>query len=111
MKFKTLVALALIVAVPALACAKKPKKVETEVPATEAATPAVEEAEPTITEECVINVSLFHESLTPTNRGGKYIALARTPTSLFIPMVLKSWRLSSKPLPIRQRKTVWLNWL
>ena len=63
MKFRTLVVLALTAAVPALACAKKPKKVETEAPATEAATPAVEEAEPTITEECVINVSLFHESV------------------------------------------------
>ncbi|MCR5050624.1 MAG: hypothetical protein K6A36_06020 [Paludibacteraceae bacterium] len=64
MKFRTLVILALVAAVPAMACAKKPKKVETEAPAAEAATPAVEEeAEPTITEECVINVSLFHESV------------------------------------------------
>lgn len=61
MKFKTLVVLALAVAVPALACAKKPKKVE-EAPA-QAAAPVVEEADPVITEECVINVSLFHESV------------------------------------------------
>ena len=62
MKFKTLVVVALAAAVPALACAKKPKKVETEAPA-EAAAPVVEEAEPVITEECVVNVSLFHESV------------------------------------------------
>lgn len=61
MKFKTLVVLALAVAVPALACAKKPKKVE-EVPA-QAVAPVAEEADPVITEECVINVSLFHESV------------------------------------------------
>lgn len=62
MKFKTLVVLALVAAVPALACAKKPKKVAEETPV-KAAEPVVEEAEPTITEECVINVSLFHESV------------------------------------------------
>ena len=61
MKFKTLVALALVVAIPALACAKKPKKVGEEE-AVQAA-PEVVEEEPTITEECVINVSLFHESV------------------------------------------------
>lgn len=62
MRFKTLVVLALVAAVPALACAKKPKKVAEETPV-KAAEPVVEEAEPTITEECVINVSLFHESV------------------------------------------------
>ena len=61
MKFKTLIALALVAAVPALACAKKPKKVGEEVPVQEAV--AVVEEEPTITEECVVNVSLFHESV------------------------------------------------
>ena len=61
MKFKSILVVALAVAVPALACAKKPKKVETDAPAQ--AAPVVEEAEPTITEECVINVSLFHESV------------------------------------------------
>ena len=61
MKFKTFVALALVAAVPALACAKKPKKVGEEVPVQ--AAPVVEEPEPTITEECVINVSLFHEAV------------------------------------------------
>jgi hypothetical protein len=50
----------LAAAVPALACAKKPKKVAEEAPA---AAPVVEEAEPTITEECVMNVSLFHEAV------------------------------------------------
>ena len=60
MKLKTLVVLALVVAVPALACAKKPKKVE-EAPA-QAAAPAPEE-DPVITEECVMNVSLFHEAV------------------------------------------------
>ena len=44
-----------------MACAKKPKKVAEEAPVQ--AAPAVEEEEPTITEECVINVSLFHESV------------------------------------------------
>lgn len=62
MRFKTLVVLALVAAVPALTCAKKPKKVAEEAPV-KAAEPVVEEAEPTITEECVINVSLFHESV------------------------------------------------
>ena len=60
MKFKTLVVLALAAAVPALACAKKPKKVETEAPAE---AQAVVEEEPTITEECMVNISLFNESV------------------------------------------------
>lgn len=60
MKFKTLVVVALAAAVPALACAKKPKKVADEK-VVEAVAP-VEEAEPVITEECVMNVSLFHEA-------------------------------------------------
>ena len=62
MKFKTLVVVALAAAVPALACAKKPTKVAEEKPV-KAVEPVAEEAEPTITEECVINVSLFHESV------------------------------------------------
>lgn len=61
MRLKTLLVVALAASVPALACAKKPKKVAEEVPVQ--AAPAVEEEEPTITEECVINVSLFHESV------------------------------------------------
>ena len=61
MKIKSLLVIALAVAVPALAMAKKPKKVGEEEPVQTA--PAQEEAEPTITEECVINVSLFHESV------------------------------------------------
>jgi tetratricopeptide (TPR) repeat protein len=61
MKFRTLVVLALAAAVPALACAKKPKKVDAEPEAKK--TVQEPEAEPVITEECVINVSLFHESV------------------------------------------------
>lgn len=61
MKLRTLLVVTLAAAVPALACAKKPKKVAEEVPV--AAAPVVEEAEPTITEECVMNVSLFHEAV------------------------------------------------
>ena len=60
MKFKTLLVVALAAAVPALACAKKPKKVTEETVVKEA---VVEEETPTITEECVMNVSLFHEAV------------------------------------------------
>lgn len=61
MKLRTLLVVALAAAVPAMSFAKKPKKVseETEVKA-EA---AVVEEDPVITEECVMNVSLFHESV------------------------------------------------
>ena len=62
MKIKALVALTLAVAVPALSYAKKPKKADTEAPA-EAAVPVVEEEDPVITEECIMNVSLFHEAV------------------------------------------------
>ena len=62
MKLKTLVVLALAAAVPAMACAKKPKKADA-APEAEKTVQAVEEPEPTITEECVMNVSLFHESV------------------------------------------------
>ena len=61
MKIRNLLVVALAAAVPALACAKKPKKVAEETPVV--AEPVVEEAEPTITEECVMNVSLFHEAV------------------------------------------------
>ena len=61
MKFKSLLVVALAAAVPALACAKKPKTPA--APAAAEAAPVVEEEEPTITEECVVNVSLFHESV------------------------------------------------
>ncbi|MBQ7631988.1 MAG: hypothetical protein IJS82_04440 [Paludibacteraceae bacterium] len=61
MKFKSLLIIALAAVVPAMACAKKPKKAE---PVVEAAPVVAEpEEEPTITEECVMNVSLFHESV------------------------------------------------
>ena len=58
MKFRTLVVLALAAAVPALACAKKPKKVETEAPAE---AQAVVEEEPAITgvADCAI-ASVVH---------------------------------------------------
>ncbi len=61
MKFKSILLVALAAAVPALACAKKPKKVAEEAPV--AAEPVVVEEDPVITEECVMNVSLFHESV------------------------------------------------
>lgn len=58
MKIKNLLVVALAAAVPALAMAKKPvKAAEAAAPA-----PAVEE-DPVITEECVMNVSLFHEAV------------------------------------------------
>ena len=62
MKIKNLLVVALVLAIPAMSYAKKPKKAEAE-PVQEQAAPVVEEAEPTITEECVVNVSLFHESV------------------------------------------------
>jgi tetratricopeptide (TPR) repeat protein len=52
----------LAAAIPALACAKKPKKVGDDVPV-QAAAPVEEEAEPVITEECIMNISLFHEAV------------------------------------------------
>ncbi len=61
MKFKSLLVVALAAAVPAIACAKKPKKVAT--PEEEKTVVAEPEETPTITEECVVNVSLFHESV------------------------------------------------
>ena len=59
MKLKNLFVVALAAAVPALAMAKKPTKVAAEAPVV-APEP---DAEPVITEECVMNVSLFHESV------------------------------------------------
>lgn len=60
MKFKSILVVALAAVVPALACAKKPK---TPAPAPVEEAPVVEEAEPVLTEECLVNVSLFHESV------------------------------------------------
>ena len=60
MKLKSLLVVALAAAVPALACAKKPKKAAEEAPAP---APAVVEEDPVITEECMMNVSLFHEAV------------------------------------------------
>ena len=62
MKFKALVVLALAAAIPAIACAKKPTKVGAEEVVKAAEEEEVGE-EPTITEECVMNVSLFHEAV------------------------------------------------
>lgn len=61
MKFKSLILLALCAAIPALACAKKPKVEAEPQPAQQA--PVVLEEEPVITEECIMNVSLFNESV------------------------------------------------
>ena len=60
MKIKNLLIIALAMAIPAMSYAKKPKKGE-EAPAEAAA--QVQEEDPVITEECVMNVSLFHESV------------------------------------------------
>ena len=62
MKFKSILVVALAAAVPAMACAaKKTKKVEEAVPVEEKA--VVDEEDPVITDECVMNVSLFHEAV------------------------------------------------
>ena len=61
MKIKSLLVIALAAAVPALACAAKKQKPAAEAPAQ--AAPVVDEEDPVITEECVMNVSLFHESV------------------------------------------------
>ena len=58
---KSIIALALLATLPAFALAKKPTKAAE--PAQAAPAVVEEEAEPTITEECVINVSLFNESV------------------------------------------------
>ena len=61
MKVNSLFIMALCAAVPALACAKKPKNVEAApAPAVQI---AAQEEEPTITEDCIVNVSLFNESV------------------------------------------------
>lgn len=62
MKKQAFLALAMAVAIPTLACAAKPKKGAVETVA-ETQVAAAPEEEPTITEECVINVSLFNESV------------------------------------------------
>ena len=61
MKLKSLLVVALAAAVPVVGYAKKPKKVAEETPVQ--AAPVAEDADPVITEECVMNVSLFHESV------------------------------------------------
>ncbi len=61
MKTRSLLLIALCAAIPALACAKKPKVEASSQPAEP--TPSVQEEEPVITEECIMNVSLFNESV------------------------------------------------
>ena len=69
MKCRSLIVIALAAAVPAFACAKKPvKPVQEQTPA-----PVVEqEEEPTITEDCIINVSLVHENVKNKQYGEAY---------------------------------------
>ena len=61
MKLKSILVVALAAVEPAMSYAKKPKKAAEEAPAQ--AAPAVVEEDPVITEECVMNVSLFHEAV------------------------------------------------
>lgn len=61
MKTKSLLIVALCASLPALASAKAPKTAEAEAAPQEQ--PAAAEEEPTITEDCIINVSLFNESV------------------------------------------------
>ncbi|MCQ2346652.1 MAG: hypothetical protein MJZ92_01830 [Paludibacteraceae bacterium] len=65
MKTKLILTLLICAGIPAMACAKKPKKNNPAPVAAEqqAQTPVEDEAEPVITEECIINVSLFNESV------------------------------------------------
>ena len=58
---KSIIVFTLAATLPVFALAKKPTKVAEPAPA--AAEPVAEEAEPVVTEECVINVSLFNESV------------------------------------------------
>ena len=60
MKMKSLVLIALCAAIPALACAKKPK---VEAQPQQEAEPVVEEEAPVITEECLMKISLFNENV------------------------------------------------
>lgn len=60
---KTLLILVLSATVPALAIAKKPKKVVEETPQQTVVAEPDENETPVITEECTINTSLFNESV------------------------------------------------
>ncbi len=62
MKAKSLFIIALAAAIPAMACAKKPKKGEVE-PQVEEQQVMDEGEDPVITEECLQNVSLFNQSV------------------------------------------------
>lgn len=55
---KSIIALVLLATLPAFVMAKKPKKDAEPAPA-----PVVEEKEPEVTEECIMNTSLFNESV------------------------------------------------
>ena len=70
MNLKQVLTLVLVALIPMVGSAKKVKKdlkqqmvTEKMVEKKAEQAPVVEEPEPTITEECVINVSLFHESV------------------------------------------------
>ena len=88
MKLRTLVVIALAAAIPAMVCAKKPKKVDEPAAAEQA--PAVIEEEPTITEECVMNVSLFHESVKNKMYADAYEPWWTVYTTRFSPTVLRT---------------------
>ncbi|MBR1426456.1 MAG: tetratricopeptide repeat protein [Paludibacteraceae bacterium] len=60
MKTKALLAIALCATIPAIACAKKPKNAPQVQEQQQVAEP---EEDPVITEDCVVNVSLFNESV------------------------------------------------
>lgn len=70
MKFKTILVLALAAAVPALACAKKPKKVDENV--TVQAAPVVEEEDPEITQECLEELNMFNDAIRIKDYAGAY---------------------------------------
>ncbi len=55
---KSIIAIVLLATLPAFVMAKKPKKDAEPAPA-----PVVEEKEPEVTEECIMNTSLFNESV------------------------------------------------
>lgn len=67
MNLKHLLTLTLVALIPMVASARKTKKVQNKAVDSaqriDVQTPVADEPEPTITEECLINVSLFHESV------------------------------------------------
>ena len=63
MKIKNLLVVVLAAAVPMMVMAKPKPKKGAEVAQETVAEPVAEDADPVITEECVVGVSLFHESV------------------------------------------------